>query len=125
MSLYFLYIALSFSQEVVRGTVHQFLEADNTLKLETVGKGCYVKGTVVTDKVAGNFRFHVKPDTQQDARSLGAPMSLHYSNLDLSHEVKNVYFEGESDVVSKLLGHVATPNTPLKDQVIKLDSGAL
>jgi len=58
---------ISFSQEVVRGTVHKFLDAekDNSLVLEDVdGSRCRVKGHVITDKVAGNFRFKVASATK-------------------------------------------------------------
>jgi hypothetical protein len=120
-----IYTALSFSQEVVRGTVHQFLEADNALKLEDLDQGCRIKGTVLTDKVAGNFRFQVKPDAHDDPRTLHAqaPHTAQFPNLDMSHEVKNVYFEGKHDLISKLLGHIASPETPLKNQVTSLDAG--
>lgn len=124
---------MSFSQEVVRGTVHQFLEADNDLKLEDVGLGCRIKGTVLTDKVAGNFRFQVKPNLEHNDNSRSAlemqlqsqvPHVSNFANLDMSHEVYNVYFEGKHDLVSKLLGHLASPVTPLKNQVTSLDAGS-
>lgn len=105
---------------------------NNALRLEpgVDGNGCNVKGTVTTDKVAGNFRFKVKPQVsseENDARHLQvqmqAPHVSHYPTLDMSHEVRNIYFEGKRDIVSKLLGHLASPPTPLKNQVTTLDGG--
>ena len=105
---------------------------NNALRLEpgVDGNGCNVKGTVTTDKVAGNFRFKVKPQVsseENDPRHLQvqmqAPHVSHYPTLDMSHEVRNIYFEGKRDIVSKLLGHLASPPTPLKNQVTTLDGG--
>ena len=115
------------SQEVVRGTVHQFVDVDNDLNLNDVGDGCHVKGTVVTDKVGGNFRFQVKPDKQHvepAAVHTIIPQPHHYANLDMSHEVYNIYFEGQHDLVQKLLGNLASPQTPLKNQVTHLSEGS-
>ena len=85
----------------------------------------------MTDKVAGNFRFQVKSDSQNIDRrdavqmqmQMQAPHVSNFPNLDMSHEVYNVYFEGKHDLVSKLLGHLASPTTPLKNQITSLDSG--
>lgn len=112
---------LSFSQEVVRGTVHQFLDDDHSLRLEDAGEGCRVRGSVKTDKVAGNFRFKVKPQhVDQKSLQVQAPHPSHYPNLDMSHEVKNIYFESKNDVVTRVLGLLASPPTPLKSQVTSL-----
>ena len=111
---------------MVRGTVHQFLDDDHSLRLEDAGVGCRVRGTVTTDKVAGNFRFKVKPQhVDQKSLQVQAPHPTHFPNLDMSHEVKNIYFESKNDIVTKLLGHLATPPTPLKSQVTPLGGGKL
>lgn len=57
---------LSFSQEVIRGTVHSHSDNGN-VSLTPSGSdlsGCQVHGYIVTDKVGGNFRFKVKSSSQ-------------------------------------------------------------
>lgn len=121
-----MFVELSFTQEVVRGTVHQFLDAANSLKMVEANGGCRVQGVVKTDKVAGNFRFKVNPrgTGEHNQFQFQAPVSAEalYPNLDLSHEVKNIFFEGKHDLVAKLMG-LASPPTPLKSQTTRLDSG--
>ena len=121
----FLYLDISFTQEVVRGTVHQFLDSDDSLVLEDVGSGCRVKGHVLTDKVAGNFKFQVSAKQRDTNNLVIASQASFYPNLDLSHVVHNIYFEGKNDVVSQLLGGLVSPNTPLKNQVTSLASGLI
>jgi hypothetical protein len=61
---------ISFAQEVVRGQVHQHLEnkAEDIKKEaksfpESIdGPGCWVHGSMVTDKIAGNIVFKVAPE---------------------------------------------------------------
>lgn len=58
---------LTFSQEVTRGTLHTH-EAESITKQTTYStdgsrtEGCWIKGSIVTDKVGGNFRFNAIPD---------------------------------------------------------------
>jgi len=56
---------LTFAQEVTRGTFHTH-DPENIVKealhRDDGGGGCWVKGSIVTDKLGGNFRFVVTPD---------------------------------------------------------------
>ncbi len=53
---------MSFSQEVIRGTVHAHSDAGNVTMVRYGRSGCNVRGYLVTDKVAGNFKFQYKGD---------------------------------------------------------------
>jgi len=37
--------------------------------------------------------------------------------------VHNIYFEGKDDIVHKLMGHLASPHTPLRSQVTTVSAG--
>lgn len=71
---------ISFIQEITRGSVHSH-EPDHVDRKSTVdNNGCNIFGSIVTDKVGGNFRFglSVLPDQPEP--------------LDISHKVNKIYF---------------------------------
>jgi hypothetical protein len=51
---------LSFSQEVIRGTVHSHSDTGNVSFVPITPSSCQVHGYIITDKVGGNFKFKVK-----------------------------------------------------------------
>jgi hypothetical protein len=53
---------LAFSQEVVRGTVHAQSDPGKVELAPLFDNGCNIKGHLVTDKVAGNFKFNYMGD---------------------------------------------------------------
>lgn len=81
---------LTFAQEVTRGTLHTH-EPENvqkeTLHREDGSAGCWIKGSIVTDKLDGNFRFVVTPDEAlaqaMASRGLAGGPSLVLGNINL------------------------------------------
>ncbi len=71
-------------QEVTRGTIH--VHEPIVANKEVVGTGCRVYGSMLTDKVTGNFRFGV--------RSFGKMLENGEQEIDfnLSHTVNNLAF---------------------------------
>jgi hypothetical protein len=70
---------ISFAQEVVRGQMHLHLEnhPDTDIKKDfksypesTSGPGCWMHGSLVTDKIAGNFIFKIEPDKETKSRAV-------------------------------------------------------
>jgi hypothetical protein len=57
-------IDLSFSQEVIRGTVHSHSDTGNVSFVPITPSSCQVQGYIVTDKVAGNFKFKIKSTSE-------------------------------------------------------------
>lgn len=60
---------MSFSQEVVRGTVHAHDDANITFTpiAAASSPGCRLQGYIITDKVGGNFRVKVQSDALGDS----------------------------------------------------------
>lgn len=76
-----------FVQEVTRGTIHVHEKIDVIKEaIGDKGRGCRVKGDLLTDKAGGNFRFGVTP--------MGAPMmdGTPMVDFDLSHTLNNLAF---------------------------------
>jgi endoplasmic reticulum-Golgi intermediate compartment protein 3 len=74
---------ITFAQEVVRGQVHHFLDKHEDAGIKKDSKqynsddkdtststpsttGCWIHGSMVTDKIAGNMSFKVKPQKKDD-----------------------------------------------------------
>jgi len=105
---------ISFAQEVVRGKEHLHLvnHPEDDIKKEfksypqsKTGPGCWVHGSVVTDKIAGNFVFKVQPGEAKEAvRELKGDrvitiQELHHMQMppmpempSLNHRVNNIMF---------------------------------
>jgi hypothetical protein len=105
---------ISFTQEVVRGKEHMHLvnHPEDDIKKEfksypqsTTGPGCWVHGSVVTDKIAGNFVFKVQPDAaKEEVRKMNEGKTVTMQELQglhlpplpkmpsLNHRVNNIMF---------------------------------
>mmetsp|Transcript_13119 Transcript_13119/g.19764 ORF Transcript_13119/g.19764 Transcript_13119/m.19764 type:complete len:320 (+) Transcript_13119:115-1074(+) len=83
---------VSFSQEVVRGTVHHTGEPNITFT--PLSQGCRVAGYIVTDRIGGNFRFHVRSDepVNHDFRPPLTPRQPRESDPDMSHTINRMSF---------------------------------
>lgn len=70
---------LSFAQEVVRGTVHtDSSDVTDAVKFTPLNGGCRAVGDIITDKVAGNFRFQASGDLTRNAKMMRESFSLRY-----------------------------------------------
>jgi hypothetical protein len=106
---------ISFQQEVVRGKEHLHVvnHPEEDIKKEfksypesKAGPGCWIHGSVVTDKIAGNFVFKVQPDPgkPQAPKKLEAGGAITLQELQrlqmpplpempsLNHRVNNIMF---------------------------------
>jgi hypothetical protein len=106
---------ITFTQELTRGNIHTFETISELEKKEVVNPdpksfpGCRLKGSFLTDKVAGNFRFAISP--QRVA-------------LNLSHALHKIAFQpnnGKSAKIDKLPEIMDTVNETFVN--IPLDTG--
>lgn len=135
---------ISFMQEVTRGDMHihepEFVQKQD-LHDPQGGVGCWVRGYTVTDKAAGNFRFHIEPEPPKAANQdpnmpnmlpgfgLGG---MHFEMFQvpelplLSHKVNHVIFKPvDMDTsLSKTLQEsgIEDVQMPLQGQSTELDA---
>jgi len=105
---------ITFQQEVVRGKEHLHLvnHPEDDIKKEfksypesKTGPGCWVHGSVVTDKIAGNFVFKVQPDPgKAEVKKLDGNKAMTFKEMQrmqmpplpdvpsLNHRVNNIMF---------------------------------
>jgi len=84
---------IKFSQETTRGTVHTH-EPEHVVLTDVttnIGHGCDVHGSIITDKVGGNFRFAAESEYDKDITdSLRAFIPV--IPPDLSHTIHHLKF---------------------------------
>ena len=88
---------INFLQEVTRGTLHTH-EPITIEKNAIQPSGCKVKGSIITDKVGGNFRFGIEPEKVVNnkmhpipgvANSIQNQLTL---NANISHKINLIIF---------------------------------
>jgi len=120
---------MSFTQEVVRGTVHHNGEPNITFTPLSQG-GCHVAGYIVTDRVGGNFKFHVHSAGMEnhDLRFLPVPRQPRESDPDMTHTINRMSFipVKEHGFDSALYDHPVfklASKSPLSNTKAKLEKG--
>lgn len=107
---------INFFQEITRGTLH--LHEPGNVELSNVGPGCRVKGSIVTDKYGGNFRFGIAPKVlkSRDGNSQIVPTNM-------SHIVHHIAFIPEEGISTP--DKIPAVSNRLDEQVtiVPVDSG--
>lgn len=93
---------MSFSQEVIRGTVHSHTDNGN-ITFTPIESGCQIHGYIITDKVGGNFRFKVNSASDSLMNDLLLQQfgqfqrGVRPTDPDLSHSISRLSFHQVED----------------------------
>lgn len=119
---------IDFTQEITRGQHHGPPNESGDIHKITDGDGCHVFGSIVTDKIGGNFKFAVLPTesektaaAEEIAKKPRDPFMPPYNARmfmpapDISHTINHVFFRDITETTKDAKNFNQPPHAEMTD----------